>query len=345
MRKNLSIREMKSSDIGTVTAINVSEDQRKRGHWLPKLIILVISFFLLTVLLRHVSLREIKAALSGADALYLGTGILAALGATVFKAIRYGCFFSPKDRWLKLYGAFALIRVLISALPFRSGELASLGMLKKIRLAPSIAETAPVWLLMRVTDLAALSIWFSFALCLSSVHGKFSESIQWAFWLLTALSAVLVVGVMCSPIFIPRLPWGGSSSWFSQRFNAFRAGLERIHSTRHFLLALALAVMIWGALVASTIWAQLAFGTPLDFWTCCLLSVSVHAFSVLPVHAPLAIGTEDAAWSGLMVMSGVGTAQAIAIAIGIRLFTIFVIMTDALIGLSVLLVSQNSRNL
>lgn len=317
---------------------------QKARHGLRNWLMLVVGLGLLTVLLRHVSLKELTTVLSRADTRYLLTAFLAGLTATVFKAIRYACFFPVRGRWLELYSTFALMRLLNFVLPLRSGEVVFLGLLKKYRLSPSIAETAPVWLLLRVTDVVALSIWFAFAMGVASLPVRFDESVQWVGWVLIAVSTGALAAIVCLGIWGSRRTEGAPVSWLSQRFSAFRKGLERIHRLRAFLRTIALSMLIWGAMVMLATFAQIAFGTPLHFRNCYLVSVAVLAISLLPIHAPMGIGTGEAAWAGLMMMSGIDPGEAIAIAISIRLVSISVIMTDGLIGFSFQMVRRN-RNM
>lgn len=326
------------------TIVSESANGRQKARRsLRNLIMLLIGTGLLTVLLRHVSLSQLAEVLSRADVRYLLTAFLVGLATTAFRTIRYGCFFPARGRWLELYGAFAFMRLLNFALPFRSGEMVFLGMLKKYRLSPSIAETAPVWLLLRATDVGILSVLCAFTLSVSSLPGTLDERLQWVPCVLMAACVMCFVLMFCLPIGTSGHSNVTSRGWLSQRLQKFRAGLSHIRSIRAFLRTLCLAALIWGAMVTVMTSAQLAFGTPLHFRDSCLLSVAVLIITLLPINAPLGIGTGEAAWAGLMIIFGVEAAEAIAIAISVRLVFISVIMTDGLIGVSLLLV-RRSRN-
>lgn len=322
-------------------AIQSNKGRRQARHQLRTWMMLVIGIVLFSVLLSHISLRELATILSRADVRYLCAAIFAGLAATVFRTIRYGRFFPVQGRWLKLYGAFAFIRLINFVLPFRSGEVVSLGMLKQHQLSPSIAETAPVWLLLRVTDVVALSIWVAIVLGILSFPGRFDEKVQWAGWVLMVISVGLVVAMVCLPLWASRLRAKASYSWLSQRLCAFKVGLDRVCGIRVFLRTMFLAVLIWGAIVMVSIFAQLTFDTPLNLEDSLLASVAVLAISLLPIHAPLAIGTIDAAWVGVMTMLGVDPPLAIGLAIGVRLVIVSLMIIDGLLGFFLLLVHAN----
>lgn len=294
-------------------------------------IMLIFGISLFVILLKQVSINELVAVLSRADARYLFAALVAGFTATIFRTVRYAAFFPVPGRWLDLYGAFSLMRLLNFALPFRSGEVIFLKMLKKYRFSPSIAETAPAWLLMRVTDVAALTLWFTFALSVASFN-----VFESARWVLVGISAGLIVIILGLPIWASRTRYNLSDSWVAQRLYAFQAGIGRIRGIPVFLRTLALAVLIWAAMLTLGSFAQLAFSTPLNIYECSLVSALVLVLSMLPIHAPLAIGTGEAAWVGVMAMMGVDVPLAIGLAISIRLVLVSIIFIDGLIGLCLL---------
>ena len=51
-----------------------------------------------------------------------------------------------------------------------------LAFFKRTGLSPSIAETAPVWLMLRLGDLAAVALWWTLALGLVKVDGPFERA-------------------------------------------------------------------------------------------------------------------------------------------------------------------------
>lgn len=164
---------------------------------LGNLIILAVGVGLFVVVASHISFSEFVGVLTGANLVYLCVAVLGGVAATVFRTIRYGYFFPPGERWLKLYGAFALMRLVNAALPFKSGEGIALGMLKKYRLSPSIAETTPVWVLLRVTDLAALSIWFTVGLSVISIDKGLYGMVDSVRWLLLFVFILVVFVTFC----------------------------------------------------------------------------------------------------------------------------------------------------
>jgi hypothetical protein len=105
--------------------------------------------------------------------------------ATAFRTWRYGLFLPLSGKVRVAYGVFSISRLLNLALPFRTGELVVLALLKRTALAPSIAESLPVWAVLRIGDIAALAAWFCLLVGIS-VLGREYEVVGW-----TALAIAL----------------------------------------------------------------------------------------------------------------------------------------------------------
>ncbi|MGE4652198.1 MAG: lysylphosphatidylglycerol synthase domain-containing protein, partial [Myxococcota bacterium] len=125
--------------------------------------------------------------------------------------------------------------------------------------------------------------------------------------------------------------WSGSS-WLSGRLKVMRAGLR--HTVRpgmvigSFLFALA----VWGSMLACVTLFQLALGSPLSVDGCFRAAVAISVVSLLPVHAPMTIGTGEAAWTGIMVASGMAMEPAILMALGIRVLSLVLLSVDSGMG-------------
>lgn len=310
----------------------LSDNRGWHSSWLRNGVMLFIGASLFSVLFSHISINDLVTVLSRADGSYLSVAILAGFTVSVLRTIRYGRFFPARGRWINLYGAFALMRLLNSALPFRSGELVSLSILKKYRLSPNIAETVPVWILLRVTDVIIISTLFFLALATTSLTEGFHQKLQSVQSLLLGITGGLVAIMMCLLIFLSRLRTWVVGGRLLQWLSSFHVGVQRIRSVQLFLGTLALTALIWGALATLTIFAQLAFSTPLPIWSCFFASVTVFAIGLLPVHSPLGIGTGEAAWVGAMMLLDVGADEAITIAISVRLVTLSSLGIEGLIG-------------
>jgi uncharacterized membrane protein YbhN (UPF0104 family) len=110
------------------------------------------------------------------------------------------------------------------------------------------------------------------------------------------------------------------------------AGFKLVNAARHQAGALGLSLLLWASLLLAMVASQFALNTPLTLSDAGVAAVIVLSASVLPIHAPLGIGTGDAVWAVVMTLFGVPGPQAVAMAVGIRLLTLTAIAIEALVG-------------
>ena len=304
-------------------------------------VVLAFGLSLFLIIIRQISLEDFLEVFSNVNIGFLLLAFIVGLSATVFKTIRYGYFFPPKDRWLSLYGSFGIMRVLFYVLPFHSGEIVSLNLLKKYRFSPTITETAPTWLFMRITDVIAVSLWFTAALAFTPSTGILYGKLNTVRWIIIGISIGLIFLMMSLPFWISKISFGNSSNWMLNRLSLLKSGFERTFGLKVFLRTLINSIIIWGSLIAFYVLAQITFDTPLELWQCFVVSVSIWCFSLLPINAPLNIGTDEAAWTGIMVMAGMESNQAVSIALSIRIISMLVLLTDGLFGFIFLILKEN----
>jgi hypothetical protein len=257
--------------------------------------------------------------------------------ATGFRTWRYGLFISISHKLRLAYGVFSISRSLNLALPFRSGEIVVLALLKKTGLAPTIAESLPVWVVLRIGDFAALSAWFC-AIAGLSVLGRQYKVIGW-----TALAIALASIALL--YFAPR--WVRLDvrfdGWIGDRLRAVGVGFKYLSAAQHQAGALGLSLLLWASLLMSLVGSQYALNTPLTLSDAGVAAVIVLSASVLPINAPLGIGTGDAVWAVVMTLFGVPGPQAVAMALGIRLLTLTALAIETLVG--VWLIRQEGHSL
>lgn len=295
-----------------------------------------IGIGLLYLLLRHVSLADITKVLSRVNPLYILIAGLAELFVTVLRTARYRWFFPTRHRRLKLYGAFALVRLITYSLPLRSGELVYVAMLKKHGFAPSIAELTPVWLLLRVTDMVALATWLSLSLTFHSID----DSYQMAKWVFAGIALSLLAGLIGMSVWGKRINVRRDDSWLSSRLRKFQKGLSRIRSWLALARTLLFSLLIWLLMAVAGMFLQIAFDSPLSFESCFVAALTTMSIGLLPIQAPLGIGTGEAIWTGVFKVLGVQTTQAIGLAIAVRLVTILFVCFEGLIGLAIMAFSS-----
>jgi uncharacterized membrane protein YbhN (UPF0104 family) len=309
---------------------------KKARGWM----VIAIGLGLFVFLITRVSLVEIVDVFTHVNIKYLLAACFVGLSATMIRALRYEYFFPASGRMLQLYGTFALMRVLYYILPFNSGELVNLGLLKKYRFSPSIAETSPIWFLIRVTDVIALTFFFSLALAFAPIKNDLYGGMRSFRWLIYGISIGLILLLLTLPFWIQKISFKISNKWGLQRLDAIKTGINKNYNPRAFIRTAGIAVIIWSFLITSYIFSQLAFNTPLNLSSCFLSSVTVYCLSLLPINTPLNIGTDEAAWTGVMVMAGINTGQAISIAFSLRVISMLVILTDGLIGTTILMLDN-----
>jgi hypothetical protein len=246
--------------------------------------------------------------------------------ATSFRTWRYGLFIPISHKLRLAYGVFSISRLLNIALPFRSGEIVVLALLKKTGLAPTIAESLPVWAVLRIGDFAALSAWFC-AIAGISVLGRQYRMVGWT---ALALALASIALIYIAPRWV-RLDFrfGG---WIGDRLRAVAGGFKLLSTARHQAGALGLSLLLWASLLLAMVASQYALNTPLTLSDASVAAVIVLSASILPINAPLGIGTGDAVWAVVMTLFGIPGPQAVAMALGIRLLMLTAIAIEALVG-------------
>ena len=287
---------------------------------------------LLLILVNQISFRDFLRSISSVNPLFLVTAIIIGLTATILKTVRFGFFFPPQGRWLGLYGIFAILRVLYYLLPFNSGEIVYLSALKKYKFSPSITETAPTWFFLRVTDVIALSLWFLIVLFPVHFTGSLFGKMYSFRWMIIGIASLMLLIVLSLPFWIPRIKIGKTENWFSKKLKLFQSGFNRTFGIQTLIKTLFMSLTIWFSLIMFDTLALLAFNTPLTFLECFLASIGLYCISLLPINAPLNLGTDEAIWTGILMIAGVTSSQAISIALSIRFVSIFVLIAEAIIG-------------
>ena len=317
-----------------------SKPRRKRlKFWLMSL----LGLSLFVILLSRISFSELENVFSRVNIGYFLLAVFLGISSTVFKTIRFANFFPPgPKRRIKLYGAFGFLRFIYYLLPFNSGEIVYLGVLKKYRFAPTISETAPTWIFLRVTDIIALTMWFIFTLSLSDMKGGLYGEMYSIRWLLIGISAILIIIILIFPLWIPKISFKIKNKWLKERLNLVQAGFKHSFGFHVFTRTILISLVIWTILISSQIFSQFAFNTPLNFSQAVLVSITIYCLSLLPINTPLNIGTDEAAWTGAMVLAGVDAKLAISIAISIRVIGMLILISDGLIGFSLFFIGRNS---
>ena len=307
--------------------------RKSPGRLWPTFVATALGAGIIIWMLTIVGLTPLFAAFREANYIWLLVAIALGLAATVLRAKRFELFFPHHLGFPRIYGIFALARPLNVILPFRSGELLMLFLLKRYRAVPSVTESIPVWAVIKTSDVLALVALL--AILFAFVSGIFEHyaSYLWIGMGLAILACVLGVVAM----------WGVRSwspadpnSRVGQLVRALQDGGMRLRSSRRLGACLILALAIATLLVGAQSLAQVAFVTELPFAGIVAVAVTGLVASLLPFHAPMGIGTGDLVWVGTMTVFGMPLEQGVAIALSMRVVVIITIVLDGIIGAAIL---------
>lgn len=305
-------------------------------------ITLIFGISLFLILISLISLKDLLFVFSNFNLGYFLAAFVVGISGTVIKTIRYGSFYPAPGRCLKLYGVFTLLRFIYYLLPFNAGEFVYLTVLKKYKFSPTITETIPTWVFIRMTDVIALTMWFVLTITFSHLSGNLFNEMYHLRWIFIGISLVFIAFMFSLPLWISKISLGKSSNWFSRKLDLLKAGFVRMLGVSVFFRTILISMIIWGALIGWHVLAQSAYNIPLELWQKILISITIYFLSLVPINTPLNIGTDEAAWTAALMMSGVVVNQAISIAISMRIISMLILMTDGLIGFSLLFLRRNS---
>jgi uncharacterized membrane protein YbhN (UPF0104 family) len=299
---------------------------------ITRYVVSIIGVLLFVGVIYFTSWRNFSEILVGMDYLYLSIAIFFGIIATFIRSLRFRFFFLTNLSHFHTYAAFAWIRVVNYVMPFRSGEIVALMILKRGGFSSTITEISPVWLLMRIADFTGLFIIMTLATLASSVGSSL-----FAVGTSAAMAAVLVLVSLLFNVASRRmLDWAetrwGRRSWAQNRIGLLRQGLARLtQPNAHPVLQLG-AIAIWAANAGVTACTLLALGVELSVLSCLLISTLAFAVGLLPIRAPLGIGTVDLTWAGLLMAFGVDQQTAISLALGVRLVQTLLVIIDAILA-------------
>ena len=332
-------KSTESLGIGSVDSEIETETKEKqpavvrRRPWavIRLLVTLAIGLGLLAWLLWRVSLGEVVQALSHVKYPLLVLGIVGHLFTPFLRAERFRHLYGITGRRFELTGLMGQYGLLNLLLPLRTGDVALLGMLKVRQAIPSIAEALPRWIVLRCGDLAAVLTLVLLTALAVPFHASLTpwvRATQVAMGLLVlgGISALLVLRSLPKPE--ERAPVG----FFPGRIWALRRGLAGLQKVGALGGVLGYSLLIWTWHTALLAIEYAAFNlnvSPIQFWA---ISIGVLTITILPVHAPLAIGTLHAAQVGLLQLFEVPIPLALATAIGIHAAMIVTVVVQGLLG-------------
>jgi len=298
---------------------------------------------LLGLVLAHVSLPELGRVLGRARIPIVVAAVLLGVLPNAFRATRYQCVFPAPGRWLDLFEFFSILKVVNYVLPFRSGEVVALVTLKKKGLSPTVAETAPAWMVLRVLDFTALLALVALMIPALPELEIGAALVRWTLGFLVLSLAILVVVVFYAKRSAAEESSAGRGGWIASRLSAFRAGFAHIRSPGLLMVLFLIAVLTWSTNIAVSVLALIAFDAPLGV-TACILACGIAAvLDLIPIRTPLGLGTVDAARAGSLVLVGAEPSTAVALAVGVRLVQFMLLIVSGGLGLGLSLRGSRTR--
>ena len=281
-------------------------------------------------LLRRTSMATLGRTLVRADLMALAASIALGLSATGLRAARFASLLKGRGKPVELYGSFAVMRLLRFAMPFQSGEILAMLLLKRRGLAPSLAELAPAWMLIRIGDIAAIGLLLTLTLALVSLEAP----VRWLGASFLAVALLLGLALLTAGRWVPALGRRSPvrSRWLQDRIERFMAGLQQVREPRTLARTLGWSFAVWGVMIATVLAAQVAFHAPLSLGRNVASATAMLAVSLVPIHAPLGLGTQDAAWSGILMAAGMPADAAVPLALSARLLLVGIVLLDGLLG-------------
>jgi uncharacterized membrane protein YbhN (UPF0104 family) len=303
---------------------------------------ILLGITLFVILLSLISIEDLLRVLSNMNIWFFLAALVLGISSTIIKTIRFGSLFPPSGRWLKLYGIFTSLRFIYYLLPFNAGEVVYLNVLKKYKFFQTITEALPSWIFLRMTDVIALTLWLIIVVIFGDLSGELYESVQNWHSIIIGFSIGLILIIFSLPFIVSKISLEKSENWFFKKLMLLKAGLARTKGVWVFFRTIFISFVIWAALIGWHVLAQSAFNTPLAIWHKLFVSITIYLLSLIPINTPLNIGTDEAAWTGALLMSGLNLNESISIAVSMRVVSMLILFTDGLIGLTILSLKKNS---
>ena len=319
---------MKVTDPESSSAIILSKDQNRRRRNTRYWIALVVGVGLFSGLLWYVSPRELWKLIEKVDITFVLLALAVKLVGTIIRTLQFGLF-SPKfGRFLTAYGVISLTRLLTIALPFRAGEIVLLTLLKKTKLFPTIAGAIPIWLVIRIGDVIALAALFSVLIGLSPL----GQDYGFVGYMALGGAAFALAMMHMAPRLLPADLKMPGNDWVSGRLSTLIDGLRHVRSTNRKMASVGFGILIWSCLIGMAVSAQAAFNSPFGIWDCALIATFTLGVSMLPINAPMGLGTGETIWATVMVIFGLSLQEAVTLALGIRIVFLAIACFEGIMG-------------
>ena len=297
---------------------------------------LAVSALTLYLALRNVTLSEIWAALTQADAGFVGLALLNVAVNTLAKAFRWRVFLGRAGARISVFRVLQVLLVgqmLNTLYPARIGDLSRVYMLGSQGLGRAFC--LGTLLLEKLVDLLSYTLLFLLLVFLVPLPAWIDDSVYtFSLVILVASAAVIFLAYrpqafLCA---LGRLAGGVPTTvqaYINSRFRSVMDSLEVLHSRRVLFSLVAWSALIWGTAILNNHLVLLAIGIDLP-WTASLLVLMVLMAGISIPSVPGKIGIFE--YSCILALAVYGIGQAPALSYGIVLHSI-VLLPTTLLGL------------
>ena len=311
----------------------------KKKRVTAAVISLLITVFLLYVLAKQVSLREIFRIFTIIPAMTIILSFTLYLGIFLFRALRFYVLLDRSVSMRRLLNIVAVHTLMGSTIPLRAGELSYIYLVKKF--GTKGAKGLATLIISRIADVLVLALFF--LIILPHISQSFlPKGIQAVIGIILLLSiGVLTLIVVFKKKFLmvieaafSRFRMGRTRPFLWIKTNLI-ATLDGFDVMKHkaalgatFLSTLAIWLLSFSLfyLLVSSI------HLPLSFWQVAFLVVFLVFLPLLPIYGIGGFGTTEAATTLVLLIFGVGKEQAILSSFVLHIISFLFTLVAGLIG-------------
>lgn len=286
---------------------------------------LAVGVFIFYFLLKNINLADLKGSLSGFDWRFgfLAFGLYSVI--SVFKALRFNFFLENKLGFRKFLRIIFLYNFWNQILPFFSGDLSYLYLVKKSKKV-ALGENFSSLITARVFDLFIVALFAFLGLYFSLDFRRLDLNLKK--WFLPG--ALLVSAIFISLIFFNRQINGAIKSGFKKigflkfrfisylfdKLNQVSASIATLKSIPRFFGFFGYSLAIW-LMDFIFIWLMVTgAGLTINFWQAVAAStLLIFATSLIPVQTPVNLGTYEGAL--VLIFMAFGFEKNISVGAGI----------------------------
>jgi hypothetical protein len=229
-------------------------------------------------------------------------------------------------------GVFGLCGMIQCVLPFRSGEIVLLVMLRRTGIISSVTELLPRWFLLRVLDVIVLGVLVLISSVLFSLPAALASFGATAGWVALMTIAVLAATLLFASIVSGKATNSRPKGLFSTTLWRVRRGLAAIADRRILVQACVWTCLTWLWMTCAVTSLYLAVPTALTISGAWCATLLVQMILIVPLQAPLGIGTAHAIQVAVLLAFGLDYSCSIALAIAVHGVMVLTITIQGVLG-------------